>query len=441
MGGSMRDLFLKHFENSSPRGPSWLESMRHEAMKRFGEMGIPSTRQEAWKFTSLEALSRILFQPARVDQAQKLSEDPRQDNSLLNLEGIRLVFVNGFFSKSLSSTTGLPQGVQVGSLKTAFDATPDLESYLSKKGESLTHPFVALNTAFLQDGSFIRIPRGVRVECPIYLVYLTTAEESAIVSHPRNLIIAEEGSSARVIEIYQSIRKGIYLTNAVTEVHSGPGSAVEHYKIQDESESAFHLASMNVHQDRQSRFDSYSVSLGGALARNEINTVLAEEGAECLLNGLYLAGAKQHVDNQTSIDHAKPHGTSVELYKGILGGKSEAVFNGRILVRQDAQKTSARQTNRNLILSDAALINTRPLLEIFANDVKCNHGATIGRLDLNQIFYLCARGIGKEEAKALLTRAFANEILMQIPIEPLRDYLGKVVLHRLSASSFLEEAA
>jgi Fe-S cluster assembly protein SufD len=320
----------------------------------------------------------------------------------------------------------------VGSLASALQTDlATVEPHLARFARYDAQPFVALNTALMEDGAFVRIARGVVAEEPIHLLFLTVAEEGPLVTYPRNLILADENSQATIVETYAALDGGVYFNNVVTEIIAAENAVLDHYKIQQESEGAFHIATQQVQQDRDSNFTSHSISLGGALVRNDINAVLNGTGIESTVNGLYLASGRQHVDNHTAIDHAKPHCNSHELYKGILDGHATGVFNGKIFVRPDAQKTDAKQTNQNLLLSADATINTKPQLEIFADDVRCTHGATVGQLDADAIFYLRSRGLGLEEARGLLTYAFASDILERVKVAPLRAELEKQLLSRL----------
>lgn len=434
----MKDLFLKQFDQPLAKsGPAWLSQSRRSAMERFSALGLPTTDREEWHYTRLDALKEFAFQPAlQDDHGGRIESDFLERSAFCPKDAVRLVFVNGYYSQRLSSADGLTPGVVVGNLSSLLQSRPDLlEGALSRTAEFKDRAFVALNTAFLNDGAVIHIPKGVAVEKPIYICHVSwTVDDRPSVSHPRNLIIAEEGSQATVVEIYIGGGKAPYLTNAVTEIVAGRGAVVDHYKLQQENGNAFHLRSMDARQEADSRVSSLSVSLGAALSRNEVRIVLNAEGAECAINGLYMVTGRQHSDNQTSIEHAKPHGTSSELYKGILAGQSTGVFNGKIIVRPNAQKTVSRQTNKNLLLSNDALVNTKPLLEIFANDVKCNHGATIGRLDEGQIFYLRSRGLSDVHARSLLTYAFASDLVTKIRVPTLRQGLEKWIFRRLMAA-------
>lgn len=436
----MKDL-IRQFESLPLSGPSWLVQARRNAMDRFAALGIPTKAIEEWRYTSLESLKESDFQPALPnDHGGVIESDFLERSAFCPKDSIRLVFVNGFYSQKLSSTSGLTPGVVAGSLAALLQSRPDLlEARVGHAAEFNERAFVALNTAFLRDGAVVHIPKGVVVEKPIHICHVSstvggTLEERATVSHPRTLVIAEEASQATVVEIYVGSGKSPYLTNAVTEIIAGRSAVVDHYKLQQENGNAFHLRSMDARQEADSRVSSLSVSLGASLSRNEVRSLLNAEGAECAINGFYMVTGRQHSDNQTVIEHAKPHGTSTELYKGILAGQSTGVFNGKIIVRPGAQKTVSRQTNKNLLLSDDALVNTKPLLEIFANDVKCNHGATIGRLDDGQIFYLRSRGLSDVHARSLLTYAFASDLVTKIRVPSLRQGLEKWIFRRLMAA-------
>ncbi|MEK7341221.1 MAG: Fe-S cluster assembly protein SufD, partial [Candidatus Binatota bacterium] len=290
------------------------------------------------------------------------------------------------------------------------------------------HAFVALNTALMRDGAFVYVPAGEMVKEPIQLLFISVAGKEATVSHPRNLIVIGRGGQATVVESYCGVEEEIYFTNAVTEIVVGENGVGEHYKVQREGGKAFHIATLQARLERNSNFSSHSISLGGALVRNEVNAVLDGEGGECTLNGLYMVSGGQHVDNHTRIDHVKAHCNSRELYKGVLDGKSRGVFSGKIYVHEGAEKTDAKQTNNNLLLSQEALIDTKPQLEIYNNDVKCAHGSTIGQLDQDAIFYLRSRGISREDARNLLTYAFASDVISRIRIDPMRAQMDELLL-------------
>jgi Fe-S cluster assembly protein SufD len=414
----------------SPSQPQWLTKTRERALADFERLGFPTARLEQWRFTSVAPIVEKAFALA----AAKASGDDARVASLASRLGggaAVAVCVNGRFAPKLSALNQLPNGVQVTSLETALASRPSLvEPYLGKLATTDTQAFTALNTAFLRDGIVISIAPHAIIETPIEVVFASVAENGGpTVSHPRLLIVAGEASQAQVLERYVS--SGVTFSNAVTEVWLGASAVIDHYKVQEESAEAFHIASMNLHGARNGNFSSHSVTFGGLLVRNDVVAVLDGEGIDCTLNGLYLGREKQFIDNHTTIDHAQPHCSSHEIYKGILSEQSRAVFNGKIVVRPDAQKTDAKQTNKALLLSDDAQINTKPELEIFANDVKCTHGAAIGQLDDDAIFYLRSRGLGYDQARALLIHAFAEDILTRIKIAPLREHLEAALTARL----------
>jgi Fe-S cluster assembly protein SufD len=396
--------WLELFTAQAP-AEAWRMELREGAFERFCGLGFPTTREEEWRFTNVAPIARTKWPAAPQAAADVDALAPWTSG------GIRLVFVNG---RLASEVPALPKGVEGGLLTERSEL-----NYIVPK-TALT----ALNTAFLDQVAWLRVDRGATVETPIHLVYITTA--NAYVA-PRVLIQA--GADAHVTIVESFVGSGAYFTNAVTEVVAGQGAVLDHYKVQRESPDAYHVAAFAAKLGQSASFRTHSISLGGKLVRNDIGAVLSE-GAEATVNGLYIVNGTQHVDNHTTIDHAKPHGTSHELYKGILDGESNAVFNGKIIVRKDAQKTDSKQTNKNLVLSDNSVVNTKPELQIWADDVRCTHGATIGQLDAEALFYLQSRGIGRKEARSLLTYAFAQDIVDRIKVESLRDSLEKVLFEK-----------
>lgn len=401
-------------------GPRWLQDLHDRAAARFAALGFPTTRDEEWRFTNVAPIASGEFKPALTTAA-----DADLSGAIYGDVQNRLVVLNGRFSPELSRVGALPPGVRVGSLATAVTEQAEIvQRYLGQLAEFGTRAFTALNTALAADGAFVYIPDGAIIEEPLELLFVTTAAaDISVMSTARALVVTGERAQCRLVETYYGTTGAAYFTNGVTEVFCGEGSIVDHYKVQQESLEAYHVASMHVHASRAATFSSHSFSLGGKLVRNDVFAMLDGEGAECTLNGLYIADGDRLVDNHTSIDHAKAHCPSHEIYKGILGGTARAIFNGKIIVRQDAQKTDAKQTNRALLLSDTAQINTKPQLEIFADDVKCTHGAAIGQLDDDAIFYLRARGLTYFEARDMLIHAFAGDILDRIKIDGLRSSL------------------
>jgi Fe-S cluster assembly protein SufD len=431
-----RDHYISSFKGfekngGSAKSPSWLQPIRKAAISRFEEVGFPTTRHEEWKYTNVAPLTKVRFQPAAL-ASDKLPAGRVEQVTVGESSWPRLVFVNGRYSEQLSSVRSLPEGVKAGSLSVKLaSGANDLEAHLARYADYQDHAFVALNTAFMEDGAYVCIPKGVVVSEPIYLLFVSTIQKEPTVSYPRNLIVVGEGSQSAIVEGYFALEEGIYFTNAVTEIVAGPNAVIDHYKLESESYSAFHVATQQAHLDRSSNLSSHSISMGGALIRNDVNVTLGGEGAECTLNGLYVATGQEQVDNHTRIDHVMPHCSSRELYKGILSGMAKGVFNGKIYVHKNAQKTDAQQTNKNLLLSKDAWINTKPQLEIYADDVKCTHGSTIGQLDQDAIFYSRSRGIDLEAARGLLTQAFANDMVRRIKIEPMQARLDRLLAARL----------
>jgi len=424
---------FREFEMSPmAKAQTWLNAIRQNAIARFSELGFPNTRQEDWRFTSVSPIARTPFKLAAPGR-NGLTVADIANYTFGEVGCTQLVFVNGHFSEQLSTLRSLPRGSRVTSLAKALQTDSDLvKPYLAKYVTFENNAFTALNTAFMVDGSFVYLPSGTVLKDIVHLLFVSARRAEATVTYPRNLIVIGDGSQVTIVESYVGLEKGVYFTNAVTEIIAGSNCVVDHYKLQRESNDAFHIGCLQVQQQRDSNFTSHSLSLGASLVRNGVNVVLDAEGSECVLNGLYVTKGKQHVDNHTSIDHAKPHCNSRELYKGILDDSSTGVFNGKVIVRKNAQKTNARQTNKNLLLSEDALVNTTPQLEIFADDVKCTHGATIGQLDEEGLFYLRSRGIDESSARTLLTYAFATEILSAVKVKPIQCQIDLVLLTRLS---------
>jgi Fe-S cluster assembly protein SufD len=420
-----KEIYREDFDRQGST-PALLQTLRKQGMARFQALGFPTTKNEDWHFTSVAPIAERTFRPA---EAGAVIDQADIDRFNFGESGWHtLVFVNGAFSKDLSSNAPFGNKVRVTSLADAIKAgTAGIDGHIGKIATFEQHAFTALNTAFMNDGAFIEIGADAVVEQPIHLLFFSEGEG---VSHPRNLIVTARHSRATVIESYVSLGNSAYFTNSVTEISLGEGSHLDHYKLQRESESAFHVGTVQVRQARDSQLHSFSLAVGGSLARTNIYTALDGDAATCTLNGLYLTDGAQHVDNQTSIEHIAPNCPSHELYKGVLDGRSHGVFNGKVYVHPEAQKTDGKQSNNNLLLSPTARVDTKPQLEIFADDVKCTHGATVGRLDELAMFYLNSRGIGPETARILLTYAFAADVLETIELEPLRVQLEKMVLAR-----------
>jgi Fe-S cluster assembly protein SufD len=406
-----------------------VHALRRDAIRRFDKLGFPTNRHEEWRFTNIQPILKADLKPiagprpvpAARSEVERLSFGTR----------CRLVFVNGYYVKDLSSVESLPKGVWCGSLAVAQKQDQEvLHQHLARYAKYADSTFTALNTAFLRDGAFIYVPDNTLFDEPIHLLFLTADADHSFIS-PRNLVVIGANSQVSIVESYASLTDRPYLTNVVTEIVLGEHSLLEHDKLQNEGLNAFHVASTHSYQMGKTAFTSNSIALGGSIARNDVVAVLDGAGSECTLNGLSLSSGTQLIDNHTSIDHAKPNCESHELYKAILDGKSRGVFNGKIFVRQDAQKTDAKQTNKTLLLSDEATIDTKPQLEIFADDVKCTHGATVGQLEPEQVFYLRTRGIDETAARDILTFAFASDVVSRIHVEPLREQLESLIHTRL----------
>jgi len=425
----------------SPEEPEWVGQLRAAGMGAFEETGFPTTHDEDWRHTSVAAIARTSF------------HRPRAEGGLADLavlagqtfgrafEGHQLVFVNGRYAPELSSAP-MADGVQLRSLRDVLDREPQLlQPWLDRLAAGPGRAFAALNSAFLDDGAFVMVPPGTVLSAPIHLVFHSAPEAEPVASHPRVLVLAGRASQASVVESYGGPADTIYFTNAVTELVVEDGALLDHYRLQRESAGAFHVGTLAVRQGRASRFTSHVIALGAALSRLDLRQEFAGEGGECVLSGLFLGGDRQHIDIHTWVDHAHPHCTTREVYKGIVDDRARGVFVGRILVRPGAQKTDAVQTNKNLILSREALVDSLPQLEILADDVKCKHGSTTGQLDPLALFYLRSRGIGEEAARALLTYAFASDVVQRIGLEPIRAGLTEHLQRRLPGGADVREAA
>ncbi|HEX7597154.1 MAG TPA: Fe-S cluster assembly protein SufD [Polyangia bacterium] len=429
-----RDAYTAGFAQALARhsGPSWLVDTRRTAFSDFVELGWPTSKQEDWRFTDVSPITQLALWSSPT--AQTRMAEASFDQGLLNLgkgQGHRLVFVDGQYQAEYSPWQALPAHLVVQPLSTALEG--DSLAVHQVFGEHLgrRNGFVALNTAFMNDGAFIRIPDNLTVERPIYLVFLSTAQEAA--RFPRTAVWAGANSQATLVEIHLDAEGNASLSNAATEIVLEPGARLHYHNIQKASATGFHVGHVAVTQKAGSLFSSHSLSLDGRIVRNDLEVRLIEEGCTCILDGLYLATGSSHIDNHTTIDHRMPRSTSREVYKGLVDGRGHAVFNGRIVVRAGAQQTDARQTNKNLVLADGAMVNTKPHLEILANDVKCAHGASIGRLDEDARFYLRSRGIGQKEASRLLIHAFLQEGLDRVSDSGLRQALEEVLAGKVDS--------
>jgi Fe-S cluster assembly protein SufD len=410
------------FRKEPAFGPDWLRTTREEALLRFLKTGFPTTREEEWRFTSVAPIAEVAFGRPGAATPDRRSVEP----FLLANQAAEIVLVNGRVSKTLSSLDRLPAGVKIEGLA---DAAADLRPVLSVNGHG--DAFADLHRAFFEDAVVITIAPGTVVDAPLHVVALAAADSAPLMMFPRIVVKLGEGAQASLVESYGGLGDGKTLTSPVTSVSLGANAVLHHVKLQRESASAYHVARLDARLSRSSTFTTTAITLGGRIARNDIVSTLDGEGAECTLNGLYVADGDALTDTHTTIDHAKAHCPSHEVYKGILGGKAKAVFNGKIIVRQDAQKTNAKQTNKALLLSDEAQINTKPQLEIFADDVKCTHGAAIGQLDEDAMFYMRARGIAEADARNLMIHAFAAEVLDGVKVEAVRERAMRLIEEKL----------
>jgi len=410
---------------------AWLASLRRDAVSAFSDAGLPKGREEEWRYTNVAPIAKADFELA-AEPARAVGRDDLESHAFPVFACSVYVFVNGRFAPELSAGGELPGGARVQSLRSLRGSGAEsLEGRLGALADPKQNAFAALNTAFLDDGAVVHVPRGGEAGQPVHLVFVSAPGAAPAVVHPRVLIDAEQGSHVCVIQDHVCVGNAQGFSNPVTEIHAGANAAVDFVLLQREPDHRFHVSNLAVRQARDSRVSAHTLSLGGALVRNDAQVLLAEQGAECDLNGLFVGGGKQLLDNHTLVDHAVPHCTSRELYKGILGGSARGVFRGRVIVRPDAQKTLASQSNPNLLIGRGAEMDTKPQLEIYADDVKCSHGSTIGQLDEKALFYLRSRGIDESRARDLLTRAFGLEILEALPAEALGQALDELLFERL----------
>jgi Fe-S cluster assembly protein SufD len=418
------------FRESLPAEPAWLSGPREEAIAAFAASGLPHTKREEWRYTNVSAIGKARFELAGPPERTVERED-LESHAFPVFACSVFVFVNGRFAPHLSTQTVLPGGARVESLAALRESGADAPEPFAALVDPKPHPFAALNTAFCEDGAVIRLPRGGDAGPPIHLVFVSAPGAAPGVIHPRVLVHAEAGSRACLIQDHVTVGNAPGFTNAVTEVQVGENARLDLVLLQREPDHRFHVSNLAARVARAAGLSCHTLSLGGAIVRNDASVLLADEGAECRLDGLFVGSGSQLLDNHTLVDHAVPHCRSDERYKGILGGDARGVFRGRVVVRPDAQKTEATQTNQNLLLGAQAEIDTKPQLEIYADDVKCSHGSTIGQLDEDALFYLRARGIGEASARDILTRAFGVEILDALPVPALGQALDELLLGRL----------
>jgi Fe-S cluster assembly protein SufD len=424
--GNYLESFSEFEKLAAGHALPWLRRLRRDAFARFCEVGFPTTHDEDWRFTNVSAIAQTSFRLARNGRARP----SQQELEPYRVAGVacQLVFVDGRFARELSLLNHLPDEVKVSSLAGEIANNPRaIEPHLGRYLDIRRDAFCALNTAFVEDGAYVHIPRGTLVEQSICLLFVSTGDDAPSMSHPRNLIVAEEDSQATIVEDYVSLDGGAAFCNTVTELVAGDHTVLSHYMIEREHEEAFNISTLRIQQGRSANVVSHSVLLGGALVRNNVHPVLAGEGGECLINGLFIGNGHQHLDNYMLVEHASPRCGSRQFYNGILDGHAHGVFHGRIIVHKDAQKTDAKQTNRNLLLSDDAQIDTKPQLEIYADDVKCTHGATIGQIEGDALFYLRSRGIDEVSARKLLLFAFASECLDRMKQGPVRRHVEELI--------------
>ena len=425
---------------SRTRESARLQELRRDAAARFERLGFPTTHQEEYRFTNVAPIEKAGFRPAAVAGVPALEEVDR-----LTYEGCdRVVICDGVFTPSLSRLGALPDGVVVESLAAALTRQGELvERYLHRAEALEDGPFAALNTALFTDGLFVYVPKGATLERPLHVLVLASGnavDGAPPVSFPRLLLVVEENAEAKIIETYAATGENPYWTCAVTELWTGDSARFEHYKVQRDSFAGFHTQTQTVRTGRRSAFASHAFSLGAAICRHDVNASLEGEGGDAILNGLYMLSGTQLADTHMQVEHRQPHCNSHELYKGVLEGKSRGVFNGKIHVHPGAQKTDAKQTNRNLLLSKDALANSHPQLEIYADDVKCTHGSTVGQLDEEAVFYLRSRGIGYEAAKSLLTYAFASDVVERIKVDAVRHDMEAFLFSWLPMGDVVRDA-
>ncbi len=429
-----KEWYVKYFEDFEKRLNGQQQEpfhrVRRAAISQFAELGFPDRKNEEWKYTRVTPILKHKFQ--FTDGVGKVSRNQVQQFAFPGLEDRILVYINGVFSSAFSTFTPEIEGVFAGGLKDALEKNePTVLRHLAKYADFQQQAFTALNTAFALDGAYLYIPDDISVEKPVHLLYLSIPALAPSLNSPRNLIVAGKNSRIHLIESYHSLDDtAVYLNNVVTEMVLAQDAEVEHVRIQKESLRGYHISTLQVEQTARSVYTNINIDLGGALVRKNTNVVLDDERCETHLFGFYMGTDKQHIDNHTLIDHAKPNCESNETYRGILGGKATGVFNGKVFVRPDAQKTNAYQSNKALLLSDDATVNSKPELEIYADDVKCSHGATVGQLDEDALFYLRSRGIPEEKAYSILQQAFASDIFEKIAIETVKEQLENELAER-----------
>ena len=422
-------------ERLAEEQPVWLAHLRETAFDRFEQLGFPTPRQEDWKYTNLAPLTRAFTEPCAT-KASALTAEQFAPLAYEEAAASRLVFVNGHYRADLSSVAALPAGVVVQTWAEALQGphADVVKERLARGADYQEHALTALNTALFASGAFVYVPQEVKVEAPIHLSFVASEPEAQSVTHPRILVVMERGSAATLIESYTRTEESVYCTNAVVEIALADEAQLTHYKIQRESQNAFHVATTHAALQRGSRYDTTTITLGAQLSRHDADVVFHASGAECFIDGLYLVGGQQHTDTHSLISHRVPHCASRQTYKGILDGTSRAVFNGKVYVHEHANGTDARQSNKNMLLSNTARVDTKPQLEIYNDDVKCAHGATVGQMEEEELFYLLSRGLHPDLARNLLTYGFAEEIINKINLPSVKAQLDATVMNRLHAN-------
>lgn len=421
-------------KGAGAKAPAWLHRMRTAAFSRFVEMGFPTTHEEDWKYTNVEALANAEFAMPHEPSSAKI--EGHHVDVFKNKDWINLVFVNGTYIPGLSWSKGLPKGVKIGSLNQAISSSDstEIERHLGQFANHSKSAFTALNTAFVKDGAFVMIPDGVNIDQPVHLIFISASIEKDVVSFPRALILVGESAGVNVVESLLSFSMRPNFSNAVTEISVGANSTVHYCKMERENDKSFHVGHLQAYLAKDSTLSSFLLSEGGKLTRNSIEISLDEEGSKATLDGLCLLADHQHVDNHTFVDHRKSHTSSDQLYKGILDAESRSVFTGKVMVRKDAQKTDAHQMNKSLLLSDKAEVDSKPQLEIFADDVKCTHGAAVGPINPEEMFYLNSRGLSADAARAILTVGFASEVVSRVQVPGVREMVQAFMASQLKVS-------
>ncbi|MBU1096170.1 MAG: Fe-S cluster assembly protein SufD [Bacteroidetes bacterium] len=432
---SAKEWYLNGFEEFKSKlngqTKTFFTELRNDAIDQLGKINFPTSKDEEWKYTNVSPLLKNNFIPANLINHSIVDSTAVNSKIFKGFDSYLLVFVNGVYNSNLSNIAELPEGIVVDSFNNVLKTKPELIEKHVRAFSKTNNAFDALNTAFTTDGLVVILPEGKTLEKPIQALYLNGNNENTVLSSPRNLIVAGKNSQVSIIANYQAVSENPYFSNITTEVFADESSVVDLYKIQNESMKAFHIERVETYQNKKSVFSHYNISFGGRLVRNDINTKLDDEFIETHYYGLYLGSKDQHIDNHTYMDHAKPNCESNEIYKGILDDSSRGVFNGKIMVRKDAQKTNAYQSNKTVLLSKEAKIDTKPQLEIYADDVKCSHGATVGHLDDTAYFYIRSRGIPADLAKSILIRAFVSDVVETLKIEELREQINHLIFEHL----------